>query len=180
MRERLLHAPAWVLGLVNGSVFGVVWAAFMRFGDGQSWSTALVYGGVAGAVFGVLMGRVQHRQQQGLRDVAARSPEGLSRRVRRAALRGPVPAQPGVREAAHGLAVAQLAQYDRQRIWPTPFFLLVALLSAFLAVTDSPWWWVAVVAWIVAAAGHPYMRSRLRRRAELLRGDGSQQPTASA
>ncbi|MGY2127991.1 hypothetical protein [Blastococcus sp. SYSU DS0617] len=176
MRERLLHAPAWVLGLVNGSLFGLVWAAFMRFGGGESWPTTLTYGGVAGAVFGGLRGRIQYRQQQGLRDVAARSPEGLSRRVRRAASRGPVPADPEVREAAHGLVLAQLAPLDRQRLWATPFFVLVALLSAFLAVTDSPWWWLAVVAWTVAAAGHPWKRARLRRRAELLRGDGSEQP----
>jgi hypothetical protein len=177
MRERLLHAPAWVLGLVNGSLFGLIWVLVTRFGDGESWSTAVAYGGIAGVVFGALMGRVQHRQQRGVREIAARSPEGLSRRVRRAALRGPVPEQPEVREAAHGLALAQLVQYERQRRWASPFFVLVALLSAYLAVTDNAWWWVAVVAWTVAAVGHPWMRSRLRRRAELLRGPGAQEPS---
>jgi len=179
MRERLLHAPAWVLGLVNGVVFGTVWTVGGRLLEGENWSAAIVRGVLAGLVFGAIMGRVQHRQQQGVRDVAERSPEGLSRRVRRAAFRGPVPQEPGVRAAAHGLALAILAQYDRQQRWASPFFVLVALLSVLLAVTDSPWWWLAVVAWIVAAVGHPYMRSRLRRRAELLRADGTVQQTGS-
>lgn len=171
MRERLLHAPAWVLGLLNGSLFGLFWTAFTRYGEGESWTAALVQGGLLGLFFGAVMGRLQHRQQQGVRDVAARSPEGLSRRVRRAVLRGPAPEDPQVREAAHGLAVAHLAQYERQRRWAPPFFGLVAVLSAFLAVTDSPWWWFAVAAWAAAAAGHPWMVRHLRRRTALLGDD---------
>ncbi len=169
MRERLLNAPAWALGLVNGSLFGLFWTAFTRYGEGDSWTAALVQGGLMGLFFGAVMGRVQHRQQRGVRDVAARSPEGLSKRVRRAVLRGPAPEDPQVREAAHGLAVAQLAQYERQRRWASPFFGLMAVLTAFLAVTDSPWWWLAVGAWTAAAVGHPWLRRRLRRRAALLR-----------
>lgn len=168
MRERLLHAPAWVLGLLNGSLFGLFWTAFTRYSDGDSWTSALVQGALMGLFFGAVMGRLQHRQQQGVRDVAGRSPEGLSRRVRRAAVRGPVPAEPAVREAARGLALAQLVQLDRQRRWAPTFFVLVGLLSAYLAMTDSPWWWLAVVAWAVAAVGHPWLRSRLRRRTALL------------
>jgi hypothetical protein len=167
MRERLLHAPAWVLGLVDGTLFALVWILLTRFGGGDSWSTAVVYGVVAGVVFGALMSRVQHRQQQGLREVAARSPEGLSRRVRRAASRGPVPEDPQIREAARGLARAQLGRYEQQR-WASPFFVLVALLSALLAVTDTAWWWLAAVVWIGAAVWHPYARDRLRRRVALL------------
>ncbi|SOC51948.1 hypothetical protein SAMN05660748_3902 [Blastococcus aggregatus] len=169
MRERLLHAPAWVLGLVNGSLFGLFWVAWTRYGESGSWTAAVVQGALMGLFFGAVMGRVQHRQQRGVREVAARSPGGLSKRVRRAALRGPAPAEPALREAAHGLVLAQLTQLDRQRRWGPTVFALVAALSVFLAVTDSPWWWLAVGAWTAAAFGHPWLRRRLRRRAALLR-----------
>lgn len=168
MRERLLHAPVWVLGLVNGVLFGLFWTAWSRYGDGESWTSSLATGAVLGVVFGCVMGVVQHRQQRGVRDAAVHSPEGLSKRVRRAAFRGPVPEQPEVREAARVLALAQLAQYERQRRWAPTFFVFVALLSAALAVTNNPWWWGAVVAWIIASIGHPWAQRRLSRRAALL------------
>lgn len=175
MRERLLHAPAWALGVVNGSLFSLGWAAWTHYGDGESWTASLSYGAILGVFFGAIMGVVQHRQQCGVREVAARSPEGLSGRVRRAARRGPVPEEAEVRDAAHGLVVAQQAQLEKQRVWAPAFFVLLAVLGVFQAVTDSPWWWLVVVAWTVAAVGHPYLRHRLRRRAELLRADESPQ-----
>ncbi|RBY76547.1 hypothetical protein DQ239_13440 [Blastococcus sp. TF02-09] len=179
MRERLLHAPAWVLGLLNGSLFGSFWAVWTHYGDGESWTASLVQGGLLGIFFGAVMGAVQHRQQRGVREVAERSPEGLSKRVRRAAFRGPVPPDPQVRAAAHGLAVAQWEQYDRQRRWASPLFGLGALGSALVALTDNAWWWLGVPAWALAAVGHPWMRTRLRRRAELLRPDGIAESAAS-
>jgi hypothetical protein len=169
MRERMLNAPVWVRALISGAMFGVLWVLYMRFVQGESWTVALAFGVLAGAFFGALFGPIQHRQLAGVRDAAARSPEGLSARVRRAASRGPVPAEPEIREAAHGLVVAQLRPLERQRIWGPAFFLLMAVLAVFEAVTQSPWWWLAVVFWISVAAGHRYALLRLRRRAELLR-----------
>jgi hypothetical protein len=169
MRERMLNAPAWVLAVISGTMFGVLAVLYMRFGQHESWTAALVLGVLCGAFFGALFGPIQHRQQGGVRDAAARSPEGLSGRVRRAALRGPLPAEPEVREAAHSLVVAQLRPLERQRIWGPAFFLLMAVLAVFEAIAVSPWWWLAVLLWIAAAAGHRYSLLRLRRRAELLR-----------
>jgi len=179
MRERMLHAPAWVLAVVSGTIFGLFWVLWMHYGEGDSWTASLVQGGLMGLVFGAIMGPVQHRQQRGVREVADGSPEGLSKRVRRAAFRGPVPAEPTVREAAHGLVLAQLAQLDRQRRWASPFFLLLAALGVFQAVIDNPLWWLAVVLWTAGAVAHPYLRSRLRRRADLLRLDPSAQQVPS-
>lgn len=176
MRERLLQAPAWVQALVNGTLFGVFWAGWNHFGEGDSWTAALVQGGIVGLVFGAIVGPVLHRQQRGVREAAARSPEGLSARVRRASWRGSVPQDPEVRAAARDLALANLAQYDKQRVWGPLFFAFVALLSLYLAISESPWYWLGVVAWSLAAAAHLLMRRRLRRRAELLCPDGSVQP----
>lgn len=127
-------------------------------------------------LFGAVTGPVLHRQQRGVREAATRSPEGLSARVRRASWRGPVPQDPEVRAAARDLVLAQLAQYDKQRRWGPLAFGFFALLSLYLAITESPWFWLGVVGWTLAAAGHLWMRNRLRRRAELLRPDGSVLP----
>jgi hypothetical protein len=159
MRERLLHAPAWVLGLLNGSLFGLFWTLSSRLVEDDSWTSSLIRGGVLGVFFGAFTGVVQHRQQRGVR--------------------GPVPQEPEVRAAARDLALAHLAQYDRQRVWGPLVYGAFALLSLFLAVADSPWFWLGVVLGVVAAVGHLRTRSRLRRRADLLRPDPSAQQVPS-
>ena len=168
MREWMLKAPAWGLALVNGALFTLFWAAWSLV-DGQSWTRALVTAVIVGVIFGGIMGPVQHRQWRGAREVAARSPGGLSREVRRASWRGPVPVEPAARRAAHDLLRAQLEQLDRQRRWASPFFAMMAVVAFYLALTDNAWWWLAVVAWTGMAAVHPFARHRLGRRAELLR-----------
>jgi hypothetical protein len=45
----------------------------------------------------------------------------------------------------------------------------MAVLAVFEAITQSSWWWLAVVFWIAVAAGHRYSLVRLRRREQLLR-----------
>ena len=176
MRERMLNAPAWVLAVVNGTLFGVFWAGWTHYGEGDSWTASLVQGSLLGLFFGAVMGPVLHRQQRGVREAAARSPEGLSKRVRRAAWRGPAPQEPEVRAAARDVVLAQLAQYDKQRVRGPIFCAVLAVLSLYLAVVQSPWHWLGVLAWSAAAAGHLWVRSWLRRRADLLRPDGSVQP----
>ena len=173
MRERLLHAPVWALIVVFGVGFGVFWAVWSHFLQGQSWTRALVTAAIAGVLFGGMMGPVQHRQWRGAREVAARSPGGLSREVRRASWRGPVPSDPAVRQAAYDLLRAQLEPMERQRRWASPFFALMAALALYLALTDSAWWWWAVPAWTAMAVAHPFTRRMLRRRAARLRGTDS-------
>ena len=173
VRERLLDAPAWVLALFTGTFFAVFWALTTRV-QGESWSAAVVQGAILGVFFGGVMGPVLHRQNRGLREAAARSPEGLSKRVRRAAWRGPVPDDVDVRRAAHEVVLAQSAQLERQRVWGPAVFLLLAALGTYLAVADDPWWWLSVPVWITAAAAHRVVLLRLRRRAELLRPDALQ------
>jgi hypothetical protein len=168
MRDRLLNAPWWVLSLVSGASFGLLWTVWRRLVEGDSWSAALVQGTLLGIFFGAVMGPVTHRQNRGLREAAAHSPEGLSRRVRRAAFRGPVPADPAVRDAARRVVVAQLRPLDGQRWWGPLFFVFVAALGVALGLSDSPWWFVPVPFWIAAAWGHVLLRRHLHRRAALL------------
>lgn len=169
MRQRVLNAQAWVLALGNGGLFGVLWVLWLRFGENQTWTEAVIRGCIVGVVFGAITGPLQHRQQRGVRAAAARSPEGLSKRVRRAAWRGPIPDDPEVRVSAHRLLVAQSEQLEKQRIWGPAVFLGMAALGVFLAIGDNPWWWLSVVAWIGAAVGHRLLLQRTRRREEVLR-----------
>lgn len=101
-------------------------------------------------------------------DETDQSPRAVGRRVRRASWRGPVPADPDEREAAHDLALDHLRDLDRQRYWGPAMFLVMAVLSAGVALTGPAWVWLTVPVWIAGAAGHPYLRGRLRERAELL------------
>jgi hypothetical protein len=99
------------------------------------------------------------------------SPRTVGRRVRRAASRGPVPEDPDEREAAHDLAQDHLRVFDGQRWWAPALFVATAVLAAGVALTGPAWVWVTVPVWLAAAAGHPYLRSRMRDRVALLAPD---------
>jgi hypothetical protein len=101
-------------------------------------------------------------------DADDQSPRAVGRRVRRAASHGPVPEDPDEREAAYDISLDHLRVFDRQRYWAPALFVATAVLSAGLALIGSAWWWVAVPFWLAVAAGHPYLRARVRHQAELL------------
>lgn len=168
VRDRLLTAPAWVIGLLNGAVAGAMWVLINRVVWQETWAASALSGLLFGVVFGVITGPFQRRQWRGLREAAGRSPEGLSKRIRRAASRGPVPGDPAVRQAAHEVAVVQLRTFETQRVWGPGFLLVMAVLGVFLAVDGDPWWWVAAAAFVAAAVGHRWLLLHLRRRAEVL------------
>lgn len=96
------------------------------------------------------------------------SPRAVGRRVRRAASRGPVPRDPDERQAAHDLALDHLRDLDRQRYWAPALFVAMAALWAGVALTGPPWVWVFVPVLLAAAAGHPWLRGRMRDRARVL------------
>src|SRR3712207_9586473 len=80
-----------------------------------------------------------------------RSPRAVAKRVRRAAARGPVPADPDEREAAHELALDHLRDFDRQRYWAPALFVLLAAVWAGVALNGPAWVWVFVPLLLVAA-----------------------------
>ncbi len=100
------------------------------------------------------------------------SPRAVGRRVRRAASRGPVPVDPDEREAAHDLALDHLHVLHRQRYWAPALFVATAVLAAAVAPTGPTWLWATVPLWLAAAVGHPWLRERMRQRAQLLDPDG--------
>lgn len=107
-----------------------------------------------------------------MHDPDDQSPRAVGRRVRRAASgSGPVPTDPDEREAASELAQDHLQVLDRQRYWAPAMFVLLAVLAAGVALTGPAWVWVTVPLWLAAAAGHPYLRGRVRARVALLAPD---------
>jgi hypothetical protein len=166
MRERLLDAPAWRSTTSSVVVFFaviVLWGVLVR---DESWAEVLVRAGVLGLGAGAVVALV-HRQRRG-DDPDDQSPRAVGRRVRRAASLGPVPEDPDERQAAHDLALDHLRELHRQRYWAPAMFVAVAALAAGVAITGPPWVWATVPVWLAGAAGHPWLRGRMRERAGLL------------
>lgn len=96
------------------------------------------------------------------------SPRAVAKRVRRAASGGPVPADPGEREAAYDLALENHEILARQRYWVPALYVAIALLAAAVALTGATWVWATVPLWLAGAISHPYQRAHARRQVEAL------------
>ena len=107
-----------------------------------------------------------------MHELEDQSPRAVGKRVRRAASRGPVPADPDEREAAHEVVLDHLRVFDRQRWWAPALFVAMAVVAAGVALTGPAWVWVVVPLLLAAAVGHPRLRAHLRRREALLAPDG--------
>lgn len=166
MRERLLDAPArrsTAVSVVTFFAVVVLWGVLVR---DESWAEVLVRAAVVGAGAGAVVAFVHRRRSA--EDPDDQSPRAVGRRVRRAASRGPVPEDPDEREAAHELALDHVRVLEGQRYWAPVTFGATAALAAGVALTGPAWVWATVPVWLAAAAGHPWLRSRMRSRAELL------------
>lgn len=153
-----------VFGVIFGASMGVI--AGLRHGR---WTDALIEGVIAGAVYGAVMGVVMHRRFGRYREAVGSVPLRDVRRALREARRGRVPEAPEARRAAYRLLTTQLGQQHRLRHWGAAVLVLFMGLTAFVAITDSPWWWLAEILWIAAITAHYLAPRRLDRRLELLR-----------
>lgn len=92
----------------------------------------------------------------------------------RAATRGPVPADPHIRQAAEWLATNQLNESSRHR-WLSLIgivFVIVGIVDA--ALTSSAWWWLGAAAMLSLCAWFLVWRIQLKRRIEMLKHDPSE------
>jgi hypothetical protein len=166
----LIDAPRWVLGSVVALPVAVVLVFMTRTREDASWTAAIIEGLVVGAVAGAVMGPVLHRKNRRTREAIGDVPDAVRRSAGRAALWGPVPQDPAIRQAALRFAEHGLAQASRRPVVTWLGAALFAATNAFLAVTRSPWWWVTTAFWVALLVAFFLMRPRLRRRIELLRG----------
>jgi hypothetical protein len=167
VRTRLLGAPWWVLAIVTGIPFCAVMVVTNLL-EGGSVVGALVGAAVGSIVFGGLMGLFLARAHRRIRAVVGAVPPGREAAVHRSAARGPVPDDPVERAAAARLVAHNLDQAKGNLWWSLVVFAIALLLSAWLALTSSPWWWGTVVLWCGLIGWSVVLPSRLRRRLALL------------
>lgn len=148
-RDKLLKLW-WFQALLFGMPFGVITGLFAAHqGHGGGVADGVIIGIVGGVVFGLAMGWVARRQQASREQRTAHFTAGLTVEGRalavRASRRGPVPDDPVTRAAAAGLTRDQLEQSISQRSKNFAIFGAIGLLELVLALTLSPWSWLAVL-----------------------------------
>lgn len=112
---------------------------------GGSVLPALVFGGLGGLLFGAAIAPLLARAASQERAAARLAPGVPASTIRRSALRGPVPHDPQVREAAAQLASKYVAQARQARRWVVPPLVAAAALQVWSAATEaSGTLWVAV------------------------------------
>ncbi len=88
-------------------------------------------------------------------------------------MRGPIPPEPDIREAAHRIALQQRRELLSKRRLSAVTFAAITVLNVLLAMTTSPWWWLAVLLFVSLASWQLWwLPSHLARRADRLRPGG--------
>jgi len=89
-------------------------------------------------------------------------------------MRGPVPTDPQVRQAAEWLAINQLKETSRFRWLGLILLVFLTMVSVAIALTSSLWWWLGAVAMFSMCALFLLMPIHLRRRIEMLKQETSE------
>lgn len=164
-----MDAPRWVLGTVVALPVAVAVVFMTRVREDASWTSAIIQGVAFGVLVGAVMGPFLHRQNRRTREAIGDVPDAVRRSAGRAALWGPVPADPAVRRTALRFAEHGLAQASRRPLLAWIAGSVFVASSAYLALAQSPWWWAATAFWVMLLVASFLLRPRLRRRIELLR-----------
>jgi Flp pilus assembly protein TadB len=169
MREKLQNAPWWVWSLIMGLTFGSFATVFNHFQQPVSWTAAIIGGLIGGVLFGAVMGPWVARQRRKALAASGDMPFHDRQIANRAVMRGPVPLDPEIRQAAARLSRLQLKQYSPGRRWlGVIFFGALNVLYGLLALTDSPWWWIAFAIFLGFGALNVMLPRHLQRRLEML------------
>lgn len=139
-----------------------------------NWTKAIVIGLIDGIIFGAVMGRLQVRRRRKMVAAIGTMPARDLRVAGKAVMRGPLPTDPQIRQAAEWLATNQLNETSRFRWLGLIFLGFVTVVSVAIALTSSPWWWLGAVAMVSMFAFFLLMPIHLRRRLEMLRAETSE------
>ena len=166
MRAYLSDPRRSVQALIAGVPFGIAMGLSAKLG-GAGWAGA-GFIATSGIPFGLIMGPWASRWRRERAQAEAGLATDKLRAARRAASRGPVPADPEVREAAIRIASHQLANILRHRIFRMLLGGVMLLATVGAAAAGSLW----ALVYGLAAAGslyfHGYWPRQLKRRIELL------------
>jgi len=145
VRDKLQTAPWWVLSLIQGVFFGTATTVINHLQHpGSGWKGAILGGLVGGVFFGAVMGPLIVRAGRRALAAAGNVPARTLRVAARAVNRGHPPLDPETRHAAELLATYQLKQLARSRGLSLVLFGFFGVVSVVVALTSSPWWWIAV------------------------------------
>lgn len=171
MNRWLMGARFWQLTLLCAVPLTAGATLAMHFWRHEPWPEAVITGVATGALCGFLVALVSARQMAGTRELydSARSDEARQVLLR-GSLRGPVPTDPEARAALTRQVEEQLESMDRKRVTGPVVSFLVAAAMAWLALARTPWWWAAVLVFVVLIPLAPFTRAKLRRRLADLRG----------
>jgi len=162
-------APIWTLGLLSGVLFGAAMTVWTALQDGDvSWAVLIVLGVLSGAGFGIGMGWFLRRELGEFRDELAGLPLDQRRAVLRSTARGPAPADPAVRAAALRQAQRSRELLERRSRFNLIVFTVGVVGYALLALTQSPWWWLAFAMFAGFLTVQLAMRRRIDRRIDVL------------
>jgi hypothetical protein len=169
MRDKLQNAPWWVWSLIIWVYMGSMMTVLNHFLQSASWMASAVSGFAGALVMGGMGGPWFVRQRRRTLAAVGALPARDLRIASRAVMRGPVPLDPDIRQAAAQLARLQLKQYSGRIFWLSAVTIaVVAILSGVLVLRESRWWLIGTamtLAFGVYAALEP---RRLRRRIEYL------------
>lgn len=169
LRAYLQTAPWWVVGAVQGTVFGLVFGVFTATQHNRSWVGVVVSVVLSGAVFGLAMGLVLRRQRRRQPYPVPELDLAGRRDVGRAAVRGPVPTDPAARRDAAALIRHQLELMARGRTFALVVFTVFLILDMLIAVTTGQWMYWLFAALFVGILAQVVLRPRrLQRRLVLL------------
>jgi Flp pilus assembly protein TadB len=139
----------------------------------DSWTKAIIIGLFDGVFFGAIMGPMQVNKRRKRVAAIGDMPARDLRVASRAVMRGPVPTDLRIRQAAQWLATNQLKETSRFRLLVLILLAFVAMVSVAIALTSTPWWWIWVVAIFSMFAFFLLMPIHLRRRIEMLKLEAS-------
>jgi len=92
----------------------------------------------------------------------------------RAVMRGPVQADPRIRQTAEWLTTNQLNESSRFRWLGLSLFVFLTVSSVAIALTSSPCWWLDAVAMFSLYAFFLILSIHLKRHVEILKPETSE------
>lgn len=134
------------------------------------WAASVVGGFLGGAVSGVLMWLFVNRFVPTNAALLGLTRD-QQRAAKRGAVRGLVPVDPIVRDAAFRLAVVNRDLLRRIRWFSTTMFLVLSVTCAIAAISWSRWWWLAFAWFVAMLIVHFGSRRSVERRVEVLSND---------
>ncbi|MCF6742703.1 hypothetical protein E9529_00130 [Blastococcus sp. KM273128] len=172
MNAWLLRAPWWQVGIAMGVLLAPFAVLVLGLTGDRSWTAAVLLGVGAAVVCAPMLGFVTAHTVRDAMAAVEEVPEDQRAAVERAARRGAVPEDDALREAALHLVEDRLLTVHATRTRALALPAVLAVVAAFLAVAQSPWWWLGVAVAAALAVLVLVAPGRLERRAALLRRAG--------